>query len=124
MILPMYLRNTWFTGYLPFNENKPYDRFGLRYNITKIVDERANFVESKYQTYSVRSVVKRVDEALVLHSWIHRRIYFLFCIVLGDNCSRSALQLLKYRRSNKKYAHSESSQGKTDRRPLPIDFQV
>jgi hypothetical protein len=53
MMLPMFLRNTWYTGYLPFNENLPYDRFGQPYNISAVVDERANFVESKYQAYSV-----------------------------------------------------------------------
>ena len=49
----MFLRNTWYTGYLPFNENLPFDRFGQPYNISAVVDERANFVESKYQAYSV-----------------------------------------------------------------------
>jgi hypothetical protein len=53
MMLPMFLRNTWYTGYLPFNENLPFDRFGQPYNISAVVDERANFVESKYQAYSV-----------------------------------------------------------------------
>jgi hypothetical protein len=53
MLLPMYLRNVWYTGHLPFNMNRPYDRYGNRYNITQVVDERANFVLEKYEAYSV-----------------------------------------------------------------------
>jgi hypothetical protein len=60
MMLPMFLRNTWYTGYLPFNENLPFDRFGQRYNISAVVDERANFVESKYQAYSVHLTPPKV----------------------------------------------------------------
>jgi hypothetical protein len=33
--------------------NRPYDRFGNPYNITAVLDERGNFVEAKYQAYSV-----------------------------------------------------------------------
>jgi len=51
--LPIFLRNIWYSGYLPFNMNRPYDRFGNPYNITEVLDEGGNFVEAKYQAYSV-----------------------------------------------------------------------
>src|SRR5947207_3065933 len=53
MILPIYLRNVWYSGHLPFNLNRPYDRYGRRYNLSQIVDERANLVQAKYEAYSV-----------------------------------------------------------------------
>ena len=51
--LPMYLTNTWYTGYLPFNTNRLYDRYGKPYQIRKTVDNRANFDLEKYKSYSV-----------------------------------------------------------------------
>ena len=39
-MLPMYLNNVWYSGHLPFNMNRPFDRFGKRYNISRIVDTR------------------------------------------------------------------------------------
>src|SRR5579859_4024847 len=53
IFLPMYLRNVWYTGYLPFNMNQPYDRFGNIYNISRVLDDAGNFVQQKYEQYSV-----------------------------------------------------------------------
>ena len=53
IFVPMYLRNVWYTGYLPFNMNRPFDRFGNPYNISQVLDERGNFIQEKYREYSV-----------------------------------------------------------------------
>ena len=54
--LPMYLSNTWYSGYLPFNSNKLYDRFGNRAQIAKIVDERGTLDVEKYRKAGVYSL--------------------------------------------------------------------
>src|SRR5579859_3765905 len=51
--LPLYLTNTWYTGHLPFNTNKLYDRFGKRFKTRDVVDERGNLDLDKYRCYSV-----------------------------------------------------------------------
>jgi hypothetical protein len=51
--LPLYLTNTWYSGHLPFNTNKIYDRYGARFNNKKVTDDRANFDLEKYKAYSV-----------------------------------------------------------------------
>jgi hypothetical protein len=51
--LPIFLRNVWYSGHLPFNMNRPYDRFGNPYNVSAVIDENGNFVEAKYKAYSV-----------------------------------------------------------------------
>ena len=53
IILPMYLTNTWYTGHLPFNTNKLYDRYGKRFVPKLILDDRGNFDLEKYKAYSV-----------------------------------------------------------------------
>ena len=52
--LPMYLTNTWYTGHLPFNTNKLYDRYGKRFQPRQLLDDRGNFDQQKYVGYSVR----------------------------------------------------------------------
>ena len=37
--------------------NRPYDRFGNPYNVSEVLDKQGNFVEAKYQAYSVFSHV-------------------------------------------------------------------
>lgn len=82
--LPMYLSNAWYTGYLPFNTNKLYDRLGNRYQIHNAVDDRANFDLEKYKSYSVRSFLMRLTlvsqymglhhTPLNLHSFLQRTL--------------------------------------------------
>jgi hypothetical protein len=67
--LPLYLKNIWYTGYLPFNTNRPYDRYGNTYNITQVVDDHATFVQDKYESYSVYSQRSKLIEAIISHSW-------------------------------------------------------
>lgn len=60
-MLPIYLRNVWYSGHLPLNRNRPYDRYGNPYNITQVVDGRANFVQEKYEAYSVSALVYQIN---------------------------------------------------------------
>ena len=51
--LPIYLTNTWYSGHLPFNTNRLYDRYGLPFKTKSVVDERGNLDLPKYKSYSV-----------------------------------------------------------------------
>ena len=53
--VPMFLTNAWYSGYLPFNSNKLYDRHARRFKVSKIVDERGNLDVEKYHTFGVKS---------------------------------------------------------------------
>jgi len=53
--LPMFLSNSWYSGYLPFNTNKLYDRYGQRAKIDTIVDERGTLDVEKYRKFGVYS---------------------------------------------------------------------
>jgi hypothetical protein len=55
--LPIYLTNTWYSGYVPFNTNKLYDRFGKRFLTRDVVDERGNLDLEKYKSYSVPALL-------------------------------------------------------------------
>jgi hypothetical protein len=52
-MLPLFLKNVWYSGYIPFNVNGIFDRFGKRYDIRRVIDERGNLDINKYHTYSV-----------------------------------------------------------------------
>jgi OPT family small oligopeptide transporter len=52
IILAIWYTNTWYTGYLPININRPYDRFGNRYKVTKILDKNGFFDQAAYEAYS------------------------------------------------------------------------
>jgi hypothetical protein len=52
-MLPLFLKNVWYSGYISFNVNGIYDRFGKRYNIRRVIDERGNLDIKKYHEYSV-----------------------------------------------------------------------
>jgi len=52
-MLPMYLLNVWGTGYIPFNVNKLFDRYGKRFTIRRVLDSRGNLDLEKYRAYSV-----------------------------------------------------------------------
>ncbi|KAH8434393.1 uncharacterized protein LDX57_012041 [Aspergillus melleus] len=48
----LYYSNIWNSSYLPLLSSSTFDNTGATYNVTRVVDESLNFVESKYQTYS------------------------------------------------------------------------
>ena len=52
IIVAIWFTNTWYTAYIPININKPYDRFGDRYKVTKIVNEDGLFDQAAYEAYS------------------------------------------------------------------------
>lgn len=52
VILAMYYSNAFNTGYIPITSNSPFDRFGLRYNVSSILDDRGIIDYEKYQAYS------------------------------------------------------------------------
>lgn len=58
MICGFWWTNAWNTGYLPINNNHIFDNTGARYNVSKILDDRAILSESKYQEYSEPHMVR------------------------------------------------------------------
>ena len=52
IIVAIWFTNTWYTAYMPINVNRPYDRFGARYNVSSIVDENGLFDKAAYEAYS------------------------------------------------------------------------
>jgi len=48
----LWYTNTWNTGYLAPVQNKIWDHYGKRYNVTRIVDSRGYFDHDKYMDYS------------------------------------------------------------------------
>lgn len=52
MVMGLWWTNTWNTGYLPINSNRSFDRFGLRYNISRAIDDKGHFSKEEYEAYS------------------------------------------------------------------------
>jgi len=52
LIMIVYYNNAFDTAYIPINTNKPYDRFGKRFNVSRIVDENGIFDAAGYEEYS------------------------------------------------------------------------
>lgn len=52
VIIGMYWKNAYHTGYLPINTNSMYNHFGNAYNVSMILDERGWLDGAKYQAYS------------------------------------------------------------------------
>ena len=52
MTLIIYYKNAWNTGYIPINGNGVFDNTGNTYNVSMILDENHQFVDSQYQAYS------------------------------------------------------------------------
>jgi hypothetical protein len=52
IIVAIWFTNTWYTAYLPININKPYDRFGNQYEVTKILNDDGLFDKAAYEAYS------------------------------------------------------------------------
>lgn len=53
IVIGLLFTNSYYTGYFRVNSNLPYDRFGMRYNVTSIVDELGNIDIAKYKEYSL-----------------------------------------------------------------------
>ncbi|KAG9120654.1 hypothetical protein FRC07_003784, partial [Ceratobasidium sp. 392] len=52
IVLSLWLTNTWYTGHLPINSNRPYDRFGKQYKVTNVVDDFGFYDQAAYEAYS------------------------------------------------------------------------
>jgi hypothetical protein len=119
--LPMYLTNTWYTGHLPFNTNKIYDRYGKRYQNKRVIDDRANFVLEKFKTYSVfpKSLCENMaysrSLAALRHSWIYRQIRLLFRMLLRFCCPHRSLPSSSDLGGPQRCCHSETAFSATHR---------
>ncbi|CAE7182909.1 unnamed protein product [Rhizoctonia solani] len=52
IVLSLWLTNTWYTGHLPINSNRPYDRFGKQYKVTNVVNDKGFYDQAAYEAYS------------------------------------------------------------------------
>ncbi|ATY60958.1 Oligopeptide transporter OPT superfamily [Cordyceps militaris] len=52
MVLGIWFSNAYGSGHFPINSNLPWDRFGERYNVTRVLDEHGALDVAKYETYS------------------------------------------------------------------------
>ena len=105
IIVAIWYTNTWYTGYMPINVNQPYDRFGNRYKVTKVLDENGFYDQAAYEAYSplyltasnafLYGVFFAVYTATIVYAYLHHR----FEIVRGFK------SLLK--KTNPKVAHRD-----------------
>ena len=105
IIVAIWYTNTWYTGYMPINTNQPYDRFGHRYKVTKVLDENGFYDQAAYEAYSplylpasnafLYGVFFAVYPATIVYAYLHHR----FEIVRGFK------SLLK--KTNPKAAHRD-----------------
>lgn len=52
VVIGVYFSNAWNTAYIPITSNAPWDHFGKRYNVTRVLDDRGIIDIQKYQEYS------------------------------------------------------------------------
>ncbi|EON97382.1 putative opt oligopeptide transporter protein [Phaeoacremonium minimum UCRPA7] len=52
VIIAIYYSNAFNSAYLPINSNRPFDHFGLPYNVSSIIDDKGIFDGAKYEAYS------------------------------------------------------------------------
>lgn len=52
VVIGLYYSNAFNTSYIPITSNLPYDRFGLRYNVTRVLDKHGKLDVAKYNEYS------------------------------------------------------------------------
>ncbi|KAJ6782229.1 hypothetical protein PWT90_08857 [Aphanocladium album] len=52
MIIGIWFSNGYSTAHMPINSNLPFDRFGKRYNVTKVLNEHGTLDITKYNQYS------------------------------------------------------------------------
>ena len=98
--------------------NRPYDRYGNRYNISQVVDERANFVQEKYEAYSVHLLRYHLIVAFVCYRRIHDCFHLLLRILLFYRRARPTFQSSTDARRNKKYFSTQKTRGANHRHPL------
>ncbi|KAI0052774.1 small oligopeptide transporter [Auriscalpium vulgare] len=48
----LYYTNVWYSAYLPIVSRTSFDRFGKKYNVTRIINEDASFNKEAYEAYS------------------------------------------------------------------------
>ena len=48
----LYYTNVWNSAYLPLLSSSTFDNTGSAYNVSRVVDENLDFVQSKYEVYS------------------------------------------------------------------------
>ncbi|KAK6083432.1 Glutathione transporter 1-like protein 2 [Seiridium cupressi] len=48
----LYYSNVWYSAYLPLLSSSTFDNTGSSYNISRVVDDKLNFVLGKYEEYS------------------------------------------------------------------------
>lgn len=83
----LYFKNVSFTAYLPINSDALYDRYGHRYNASKVLNEFGSFDQSKYKDYSppfisAAGIVMYTGffalySSVVVYSVLHHRKYIL-----------------------------------------------
>lgn len=74
----MYLKNIWYFGHLPFNLNRPYDRYGNEYNISRVMDGAGNFLQEEYEHYSVSGLQDTETDFQPLYSTAGYTSIFIF----------------------------------------------
>lgn len=52
LIIGWWYSNTYYTGYLPINDNHVFDNTGSHYNITRILDSKGQYDQTLYEAYS------------------------------------------------------------------------
>ncbi len=48
----MYFKNVWYQAYLPFNSGASWDRFGMPYNISRVIPNGVDLDKDAYEAYS------------------------------------------------------------------------
>jgi len=79
VILPVFFTDTLWTGHLSINSFLAYDNTGLPYNVSMIVNEDMELVESRYQAYSPVFL----SAAVILRGGIVIATYFAVIIFAG-----------------------------------------
>lgn len=52
VVIGIYWTNAYNSAHIPINSNLPWDRFGKRYNVTRVLDDRGFLDLNKYNEYS------------------------------------------------------------------------
>ncbi|KDQ12029.1 hypothetical protein BOTBODRAFT_176795 [Botryobasidium botryosum FD-172 SS1] len=83
IVAAIWYTNTWYTGHIPINTNRPYDNMGNRYNVSKIVNSNGMFNQEAYEAYSplylsasnafLYGVFFAVYPATLIYAYLHHR---------------------------------------------------
>ncbi|XWX02244.1 hypothetical protein V2A60_010279 [Cordyceps javanica] len=52
MVIGIWFSNAYSSAHMPINSNLPFDRFGKRYNVTRVLNEHGTLDMAKYNAYS------------------------------------------------------------------------